>query len=343
MRQVTLKGLAAELGVSHTLVSRVLSGRMGTTRVSEQTRQAILKRAKELEFQPNRLAKALKQGRKGVVGVFIHHVGTAGSDLSEHFVQSASDRLSEHGSRLWLRFFETGEDFLRACNDRLIREVDGLIVGGIAHDELTDKLAEIDRGGLPVVCAFHQRRNQPYLPNFQVDHSQQSYLATKHLIDQGCERIAYFQCLMHRRAGFERALREAGREVDPALVVTAKLFKVIDGVQCMHWLMKRDRPFDGIVTESDAQAAGAMNVWLREHRQFENWPKIVGIDNSPIATNCIIPLTSVTAEMEATAQASVDALYAKLDGGTADSAFLPPKLVARESTMANHLTNGTGT
>ena len=52
----SLKRIAAELNVSYTLVSKVLSGRLGTTGVSEKTRVRILNKAKELDYVPNRLA-----------------------------------------------------------------------------------------------------------------------------------------------------------------------------------------------------------------------------------------------------------------------------------------------
>ena len=59
----SLKSIAAELGVSYTLVSKVLSGRMCSTGVSAATREAILKKAEEVHYQPNHLAVALKRGK----------------------------------------------------------------------------------------------------------------------------------------------------------------------------------------------------------------------------------------------------------------------------------------
>ena len=136
----SLKRIAAELGVSYTLVSKVLSGRLGTTGVSARTREAILKRAKELDYVPNRLAVALKAGRKGAVGIFLHSIGSPGSDVSERLLRGMAEGLEQSGSRMWLRFFTTDEDFLVACDTRLKREVDGLIVAGLHHPGLMPNL-----------------------------------------------------------------------------------------------------------------------------------------------------------------------------------------------------------
>ncbi len=64
----SLKCIASELGVSCSLVSKVLSGRLGTTGVSSKTRQAIVRKAKQLEYVPNRLAVALKADSQGGSG-----------------------------------------------------------------------------------------------------------------------------------------------------------------------------------------------------------------------------------------------------------------------------------
>lgn len=329
---LTLKEIAAELGVSHTLVSRVVRGKMGNTRVSDATREAILKRAKELDFQPNRLALALKSGKQGVIGVFIHYIGTRGSELNETFVEAVAAALSELDLRLWLRFFESDAEFLAACNQRLRRNVDGLIVGGISHPELIANLRKFDGEGLPVVGAFHDRTEIAGFTNFQVDHQRQAYLATSHLLARGCRRIAHFQCLENRRLGYRQALEEHGLPFEEELTITAGKFNYEFGRQSMRKLLESGTPFDGLVTESDAHAAGALNYWIRDRGSLENRPLITGIDNSPIAENCVIPLTTVTAEMETTARRAVQALARKMEGESAESELLPPSLVEREST-----------
>lgn len=329
---LTLKEIAADLGVSHTLVSRVVSGRMGTTRVSEATRLAILKRAKEVDYQPNRFALALKQGHKGIVGLFVHDVGTRGSELNERFIHAAADALGEMNLRLWLRFFHHDEEFLAACTPSLRREMDGLIVAGIPHPDLTMNLIEIEKEGLPVVCAFHETHPSPLVTNVQVDHAMQAHLATRHLIEMGCRRIARFHRNEDRQLGYLRALEEGGLAFDPALEVEAERYRYADGLNCMERLMGTGRKFDGLVAESDAQAAGAIHYLARTSGLGEFCPLVVGFDDSPIAEDCLVPLTSVTAEMEATAVTAIKALTDKMEGKSTESSLLPASLVVREST-----------
>ena len=254
----SLKEIAAHLGVSHALVSRVLNNRMGTTRVSAKMREAIMLRAREVDFQPNPLALALKQGRKGAVGIFIHGVGVEGSEMSLNFIKAAGKSLADLGLNLWLQFFESEEEFRVACNEKLMRKLDGLIVAGMPHPELLDNLRKIEARGLHVVAACHGYVNTDDIVNFQVDHEMQSYLAAKHLLEIGCRRIAHFHVMKLRFDGYLRAHREAVVDPDPRLCLMTCGVSAAAGIDGMENLLSLGVPFDGLCAQSDAQAAGAM-------------------------------------------------------------------------------------
>ena len=330
----SLKSIAAELGVSYTLVSKVLSGRMGSTGVSAATREAILKKAEEVHYQPNHLAVALKRGKKGAIGVFLHGMGVPGSDLSQTFLLGLSGALEKGNSRLWLRFFVTDEDFLAACDERLKKDVDGLIVGGVDHPGLLEKLRQIDRSGLPVVSSFCGLPKQSLSANVAVDYNAQCYLPTKHLLDQGCRQIAHIRTVEFRHQGFIRAHREAGFPINSRLIAcqeSTNAFSIQDGENAARALLERGIRFDGLVAESDAQALGAVRILLQKGLLVPEDVKVTGVDNSPLAEACIVPLTSATAEMEECGRVAVEMLNKKINGQAVKSITIAPKLVVRAS------------
>lgn len=333
----SLKAIAADLGVSHALVSRVLNNNMGTTRVSPKTREAILSRAKELDYQPNALAVALKKGRKGAVGVFLHEIGVEGSNLSGRFIQSAGRALANHGLNLWLQFFEEAEEFRQACNKGLLRRLDGLIVAGLVHNDLLDSLQDIEEGGLPVVAACHGTMGASAIVNFQVSEELQSFIATRHLFEVGCRHVAHFYTSPMRYSGYLKAHAELGVSPNKNLAIPSARYSSADGRECMKRLLETGEYFDGICAQSDGQAAGALQYLCLSGVPMEKWPKITGIDDSPIARDyALVPLTSVTAEMETCANLAVDALNAKLEGmEVRTGALIEPKLVIRQSTVAS--------
>ncbi|WP_309396296.1 LacI family DNA-binding transcriptional regulator [Cerasicoccus maritimus] len=330
----SLKEIAKDVGVSHALVSRVLSNRMGTTRVSEKTRQRILDRAKELNYTPNPLAVALKRGRKGAIGVFLHGVGVRGSELSQDFTQAAAKHLAANGYNMWMQFFEKKEEFLAACNEQLLSKVDGLILAGMTHGELIENVREIEKRGLPVVFSCHGDIERYGCTNYQVDSEMQAYLTTKHLLDTGCKRIAHFFSMALRYRGYIRAHEEAGIKPIDQLTIPTQGYTLQSGYAGMEHLIRAGIDFDGVSAQSDGQAAGVYHWYVRHNKPREEWPLVTGIDNSPIAEDfSIIPLTSATAEMPRCAELAVQAVHNKLENKPVKTVTVPPKLVIRESSQ----------
>lgn len=329
----SLKKIASDLGVSYTLVSKVLSGRLGTTGVSARTREAILNRARELDYTPNRLAVALKAGRKGAVGIFLHHLGAPGSEVSDRLLRGLAEGLERSGYRMWLRFFLTGEEFLAACDEKLKSEIDGLIVAGVQHSELMTRLRDMDRRELPVVSVFsdNARQTRALTTNVAVDYEMQGFLATRHLLEQGCRRLAHFHTIDKRHQGFLRAHRAAKVKVNPKLVVPARDFTFGEGGRCVKALLDSQVSFDGIVCQSDAQAVGAINELVPRGVRIPEAIKVTGVDNSPMAESCIIPITSVTSGMEQAGLKAVECLLEKIQGQAVEPISVEPELVVRRS------------
>ncbi len=327
----SLKKIAQELGISYTLVSKVLSGRMGTTGASEQTREAIFKKAEELNYRPNKLAVALKSGRKNAVGLFLHSMGTPGSEVVPNFLVNTAEIFSKSGHRLWLRFFESDEEFLQACDKNLKHDIDGLIVAGVMHPGLVKHLIGINKAGLPLVTAFGKTTEHVFLNSVNVDNEMQGFLPTIHLLERGCRRLAHFRTLQSRYEGFLRAHREMQVPVDESLVIPSEAFGREDGERCTEALLAAGRPFDGIVAASDAQACGAFKVLLNRGIRVPQEVKLTGVDNSPLAENCAVPLTSATPEMQKCGHMAAKMLLRCIEGKPVEPVTLVPRLVVRAS------------
>ncbi|MGE9289528.1 MAG: LacI family DNA-binding transcriptional regulator [Puniceicoccales bacterium] len=331
----TLKDIATDLNVSQALVSRVLSNRMGTSRVSEKTRIAILEKAKELDFTPNPNAIALRKGIKGVVAVFLHGIGTEGSDIDRRFLQAIGKKLSENSCNMMLEFFEHKTEFIQACNPSLLNKVDGLIVAGFPHQELIENLVSLEKEGLPVVSAFQaEKKTTPGICNFTVDYVKQTYITTAHLLGIGCTRIAHFRTVKDRYDGYQLAHEHFDTPLDPALCIYTPTFSHSAGYQAMEHLLESGLEFDAICAQSDGQALGAIQKLALSGVPRSKWPKMTGVDNSPIAKYySLVPLTSSTVEMKQTGELSVDAILKKIKGEPVEGKIVAPRLIIRESTQ----------
>ena len=332
----SLKIIASEVGVSYTLVSKVLSGRLGTTGVSERTRELIVRKARELDYKANPLAVALKSGRKGVVGIFLHRVGTPGSDISDRLLRGLTNGLEQSGLRMWMRYFETDEEFFEACDRKLQREVDGLIVGGEHRPKLFSRLKEIDQQGLPVVSVFFDRLDPthntvPLGSHVSVDSELQGYLATAHLLDRGSRKLAHLSMMPSRGHGFRRAHAERGFAVDPRLFLKDVGYLYSDGEHAVRQLHAAGASFDGVVCQSDAQALGVINELNRRGVRVPEQVRVTGMDNSPLADVCIVPVTSVTAGVRNTGLKAAELLLERIEGGQHRAVTIEPELIVRRS------------
>jgi LacI family transcriptional regulator len=330
----SLKDIASELNVSKTLVSAVLNNKQGTIRVSPQLAEIIKKKAEELGYQKNRTAASLYAGRHDIIGVFIHRVGEVGSGILERMVHGLEERLHDRHQRMALSFFNTPEEFIKLSSVAHRGSMDGLIVGGWLHPELADAVCKISDNGLPVVTI----QNQPMHPSIiNVGMSEESigYVATRHLIEKGCRRIGCIRtrALKLRYDGYCRAMREEGLNIDPAWDFDSKelYFSLASGEACARKILNESIALDGLVTGSDQQAAGAINVFQSASVRIPEDIKIIGVDNSAFCDFLPVPISSVSQKITTMSRLAMDLLIKIQNGETVESIILEPELKIRRS------------
>lgn len=354
--------------MSYSLVSKVLNGRMGNTGVRPEVRDAILRKAEEMDYRPHPLATALKKGRKGAVGVLIHPMGERGSEFAGDLLRDLSAELDDHGLRMWLRFFESDDEFMRHFDMRTRHEVDALLVAGVPHPAIYEMLRALHHGGLPLVTVF-ERSSIEGVPNVTESMLSQGYLPTRHLLEKGARRLVHLiadstntrqpaavgwlppadigakplsvipgglprEGFMHaepRYEGFLAAHAEAGVPVDPRLVIACDDYKLATGRRVIGDLLDSGITFDGVVAQSDHQAVGAIHALLRRGKRVPEDVRVTGVDNSALCEACIVPITTVTAEMALVGRTAARLLAQALEGRKPESVIIEPRLVIRES------------
>ncbi|GHC08723.1 LacI family DNA-binding transcriptional regulator [Cerasicoccus arenae] len=336
-KTVKIKDIAIELGVSNSLVSKVISGNLGTTKVRPDLQEKILKRAKELDFRPNPLSSALKRGRFGAIGLIVHPIGVPGSELFNKLLIGMSKSLNQHGLRLWLQFYEDSKQFMEFCNQEIYRSVDGLIVAGSAQSETRSLIENLHKEGLPVITSFHHDPASG-IANIVYNAYLQGKLATAHLIEKGCKRPAFF-CIRRdddlRQQGYLDAMKEANLPVDPSLLLEGMGsgidYRFLAGRTVITKALDNGLQFDGIVAQSDQQAIGAINVLRERNISVPNQVRVIGTDDSPTCTASTIQLSSVTAELQEVGGRLVNSLVQYIDGKKPESQLITPTVIERES------------
>ena len=330
---MSLKDIAGQLDVSVSLVSKVLNDRMGTTGASKQVVQAIRRKAIELGYRKNTSALALVRGRHDVLGVFVHHHGTAGSGIAETMLNGIAGEAHRLQQKQFLDFFITASEFRLLCRSAHHGIMDGLIVAGVRHAELRGELLRIDQSGTPVVTIYDEQIDRS-LPNVGIDEAEIARVATHHLIERGCRRIAHIRTLPSRFKGYRAALEVAGISSTPELVFMAGIhdFDHTTGRRAVSDLLGRSVEFDGLVAQSDQQAMGALHALMRAGKRVPDDVRVIGVDDSPYCEFSAVPLSSVSQNFTVRGQHAVRMLMDRIEGRDVASIAIEPELRIRAST-----------
>ncbi len=215
MKKVSLNDIAEQLGVSKTLVSLVLNGKGREHRIREEVCQKVIDLAKELNYQPNQIAKGLRTGRTNTIGLII-------ADIANPFFgklgREIENEASVNGYRvMFCSSDENAENFKQQVEMMQQGQVDGFIISPPAGSE--EQISALERVRKPYVLIDRYfpeiESNSIVIDNFQAAHD-----ATSHLISMGYKRIAcitlnnMLKNMQDRLAGYKKALEDAGLEVD---------------------------------------------------------------------------------------------------------------------------------
>ncbi|NLF33144.1 MAG: LacI family transcriptional regulator, partial [Planctomycetes bacterium] len=326
------KEIADRLKLSRSLVSKVLNGNLGTTKVKPETARAILDLAAKLGYRPNPTAVSLATGRQGTIGVLIRRFGIPASRLPDTLTDGISEEARLVRQRLVLTYY--GDDTETRCFELLTESnrIDGLIFAGKIHPRLAADLATFD--AVPVVSVCTQKISDR-LSWIGIDNHRIGYLAAEHLIQRGCRRLALIDTWEHRSRGVLHAMRDGGVEVFDALTFKADTFRHTDGAAAVRHFLASGVPFDGLIAQSDEQAAGAINELRRCGIDVPGRVKITGVDNAPFCEFCACPLTSVDQNLHHAGRLALRTLMRTIDDPRTPPVRMEvePVLVARASTQ----------
>ena len=329
-RAASMRDVAALAGVSHQTVSRVLNGHES---IRDATRERVQRAMDELNYRPNRAARALVTARSRTIGVLstsaaalygpvssINAIQDAGRAAGYYIAVAQLADLTPAG-------IEAGIDHL------LAQAVEGIIV--IAPQEVVLEQVAAARIGVPYITL--QSGTASIDRELSVDQVAGARAATRHLIDLGHHTIAHLAGPLEwfeaqaRRAGYEQELAAAGL---PIPVVPHGDWTAEFGYRASLQLLA-DRNVTAVFTSNDQMALGVYHAAHELGRSIPGDLSVVGFDDIPEAAHYWPPLTTVLQDFTALGRGSVERLVAEIEGGAeATGTSIQPDLVVRASTAA---------
>jgi LacI family transcriptional regulator len=326
--------IARDLGVSLMTVSKALRSHSD---ISEGTRTRVLKRAQELDYRPNWIARSLVTKRTYVVGLVI-------PDIMNSFFAEAAKGIARKFEPLGYQIFISSSEENAAVEERqiemlLARAVDGLIVASTQPGARGSLLATLDTRGIPYVLI--DRMPAGLDANFVgVRDEEIGAMATTHLIEQGCRRIAHLRgpaipLGAGRLRGFNRALAKHGLKARPGYIVSGQHNDVY-GYEAMRQLLKLNPLPDGVFCYNDPVAAGAVKAVLEAGMDVPNDIAIIGAGNVHYSDLLRVPLSTIDQSSSLIGETAAELLTGFIEAKTPippKRILIPPKLVVRESSL----------
>jgi LacI family transcriptional regulator len=330
---VTMMDIARDLKVSVVTVSKVLRNQ---GRISEATRKRVLRRAKQLNYQMNWVARSLVTRRTYTIGLLLPEFTHS---FFAEVARTVAETVRPHGYHVVISCFEEDPALeVSEAGSMLARQVDGLIIASAQPARSLSLFKQIQERKVPYVLI--DRPIAGVRASFVgVDNHAIGRLATRHLIDRGCQRVAHLRgpevgIATERLGGYRRALTEHGLRGQTCYVVAGG-HSDCSGYEGMRQLLKMRPAPDGVFCYNDPVAIGAMKAILEVGLKLPEDIAVVGAGNIHFSDVLAVPLTTVdqgTCRMGVLAAELLLERIAPKRSIRPKKILIPPTLVEREST-----------
>ncbi len=323
---MTIKEVASLAGVSSAAVSRYINGGSLSAEKREKIRRAI----KETGYRPNLMARSMRTGRGGQVGVIVPKVR---SDSVSNVLMGISEILSEAGYLTLLGNSETRTDreqsYLEVMQNNQVAGI--ILMGTIMTPE---SLEAVRSAKVPVVVTG---QNLDGIPCVYHDDFHAARDVTALLTEKGRRRIVYIgadekdlAAGLERRRGVQEALRAAGLQAE-SLPRRISPFDPAGGYACMRELLEEVPDLDGVVCATDNIAMGALKALAESGRSVPGDVSLVGIGDSWAVRFCLPGITIARLRFHDCGRKAAGLLLDLVRGEAVRSVMLPYSITDRGS------------
>lgn len=324
----TLDDIAKLAGVSATTVSRVINN-YGS--LSEKTKTKVFEAMKELNYQPNSLARSLKGKKTQLIGVILPGVS---NPLFGQMVQEIENQLFKKGFRMILcnagNDSEKERDYLRML---MANRVDGIIAG--SHNL---GIEEYQKVGLPIIS--FDRYLSDNIPIVSSDNFHGGQLAAQALLMSGSKQLQIItganrpnSPTSDRLNGFKEVLRKHDLNFE-TLEIDFGSSPNIKSLKIKELLMTQKT--DGIFCTDDLTALLVMQQARALGIKIPDQMRLVGYDGTNLIQNYHPELTTVMQPISDIVTMMIDLLLKRIDDPDCQLAktyTLPVKLITGETTI----------
>ena len=336
MKNVSIKDIAKEVGVSTTTVSFVLNGKAREKRISEDLKERIMETAARLNYRPNQVARGLRTGQSYTLGLIVE-------DISNPFFAQLARHVEDHADKsgYTVMFCSTENDEKKAANLLYMlqhRQMDGFII--IPTPGMRDELANFVDAGKPLVLVDR------FFPDLDachvtVDNYKGAYEAVDLLVGKGRRKIGLVTIdstqvqMREREKGYRAALSDSGIEYDPGRVLRIPFERTEKELSDSLSAMLESQPdLDAFFFTTNYLGAQGLDAVRRAGRRIPEDMAIVCFDDSILFRLGCPSVSVVSQPISELGQVAVRLIIDMIAGRPIEErrVVLSPDIIEREST-----------
>ncbi len=338
---ITIKSIAKHIGVSHSTVSRALSG---STLVADETAERVRQAALELGYFPSAAARSLKTNRTQVIGVIVSSIA---DPFFSEILYGIEECAQEAGYSLLIGASQHNPvKEHRVVQAMLEQRTDGLIVCSSSFN--SERVNRLLSFGFPVVMV-NQQAAENY--NFSIYHNDVdgAQQITRHLIELGHKKIAYLgnansgKTTLDRLKGFQSEMEANGLSVPAEYIYHVAGGEPELGFSAMPYFMDLQDGPTALICYNDLLAIGVLRFCAEQDIQIPKNFSVVGFDNISYSAFTIPSLTTFDQPKRALGNQAARLLLDLLSSDESgleqhqQIQILTGKLLVRESTAEPHV------
>lgn len=332
-KKTTIYDIANKLNITAATVSRALND---NKLISAKTKELVLATAKELNYEKNASAFALKSGRTKLIGLVVPYINR---HFFSNIIMGVEEELNPMGYHVMI--FQSNDSYKKEkdiINRLLINQVDGIMISISKSTSDSKHFEKIINQKIPLVF-FDRKFQLKNTSSVVLDDVEGGRLATNHLIQQGCSKIACvisnpsLDIFRDRLNGFIKAHKENGMNHNCDLIFEADS-SLESGHEVANKIITKVNEVDAVFCSSDYTALGISQRLQEEGINIPKKIKIVGFSNEPFTSLLELPLSTVEQSPYEMGKTSARILLDQLKNEVISiehSVKLQPKLVERLS------------
>ncbi len=294
--------------------------------------------AEKMGYRPNTLAAGLRGNKTKTIGVLI-------SRINRPFISSLISGIEETAQKegynvIITQSHDSYEDEVNLAATLYSSRVSGIICSLAMETIDTSHFQKFIDKNIPLVFVDRVPKNYDTY-RVMIDNYSAGYKATKHLIDQGCKRIAHFAGSQHRniyserKKGYIDALLAANLPIDENLIIDFQSLSYEEGEKASNYLFNLTSPPDGIFSANDTAAVSAIQCAKKRGLKIPEDVAIIGFNDDPIASIIDPGLSTITHPAVEMGQTSAKKILSHFKSSKKDNAteitFLNTEVIIRES------------